>query len=478
MKVKLISPKMSLRPMDSEYKRALSPSLSLLTIASLTPPEHSVYIEDENTQKIDFDDRPDLVGITVNVDTAKRAYAIASRYRQRNIPVIFGGIHASSDPDEALKHGDSVCIGEAEEIWGRILEDALNNRLKNKYYNNCPTDLEKVPLPRRDLTDTSKYLYTNIVCSSRGCPFKCEFCYNSNDYVHKQHRTRPIANVIEEISRLGTKQVMFIDDNFIGNPRWTFEFLKRIKPLDLIWHAAGSLNIVHDLKLLDAMAESGCKSLFIGFESINADSLNSVNKSQNNIRLYEKLIREVHSRNIMLNASLVFGFDHDRPSVFRETLDWLVENRIETMTAHILTPYPGTVLYKKLLHEGRITDFNTDHYNTAHVVFKPQNMTEEELFTGYLWIYDRFYSLKNIYKRLPENSEQKLSYLLFNLGYRKFGRLTSLLGKFGLMNFIGKIASRLAYNISGPLPAGDRQPAPRASLIKPNMPLKTALTPE
>ncbi len=278
MKIKLISPKMSLRPMDSEYKRRLSPSLSLLTLASLTPDKYEVSIADENVQEINFDDLPDIVGITVNVDTSKRAYEIASYYRKQGIPVILGGIHVSAEPDEALNYADAVCIGEAEEIWEEMLLDAERGELKSKYYFNKPSDLNKVPRPRWDLIDHSSYLYTNIISSSRGCPFTCSFCYNSCDYVHHKYRNRPVEKVIEEINRLDTKHVMFIDDNFIGNISWTKDFLDKMKPLHLKWNAAVSTNLVHHLDLLDKMKETGCQSLFIGFETINSESIKSVEK--------------------------------------------------------------------------------------------------------------------------------------------------------------------------------------------------------
>ena len=438
---------MSLRPMDSEYKRRLSPSLALVTLAALIGKEHSVYIEDENIQSLNFNDQPDLVGITVNVDTAKRAYAIAKKYRKKGVLTLLGGIHVSANPDEALAHADAVCIGEAEEIMDQIIADAQKGQLQKKYYNPCPTDPKNIPAPNWSLINKSKYLYTNIICSSRGCPFQCDFCYNSNSYVHHKYRNRPIPHVLKEIKQLGTKQVMFIDDNFIGNPKHALELVRQMKPLKLTWHAACSTNILQMPELMDEMAASGCRSLFIGFESINAESMKSVHKVQNNIALYEKLIKELHQRGIMINASLVFGFDHDTPAVFKDTLNWLVKNKIETMTAHILTPYPGTVHYKKLLAENRIIDFDTSHYNTANVIFKPKNLTPEELYQGYLWIYDEFYSFKNIFKRIPEKKSQRMSFLLFNIGYRKFGKITSLLGRLGLMNFIGRFARRLAYKV-------------------------------
>jgi radical SAM superfamily enzyme YgiQ (UPF0313 family) len=199
--------------------------------------------------------------------------------------------------------------------------------------------------------------------------------------------------------------------------------------------------------LLDSFAESGCQSLFIGFESINMGSLKTSQKMQNDVNLYEKLASEIHKRGIMINASLVFGIDNDRVDVFERTLDWLMENKIETMTAHIATPYPGTRYYKRLLKENRIIDFDLSHYNTANVVFRPKHMSPEELKEGYLWMYEKFYSLMNIFKRLPDSPKQRMPYLLFALGYRKFGRFFSQVSKLGLMHKFGQLGRKMAYGL-------------------------------
>jgi len=447
MKIKLISPQMTLRPMDSEFKRRMSPPLSLLVLAALTPTEHSIILEDENLGKLNLNDSPDLVGITVNVDTSQRAYAIASHYRRRNTPVVLGGIHPSANPHEAGQFCNAVCIGEAEALWTHILHDTQSNHLRPQYYNTEPIDLSLTPLPRLDILNTSDYLYTNILCASRGCPFRCEFCYNSSDYIQNKFRNRPIHQVIQEIETFTTRQVMFIDDNFIGNITWTREFIETIKSMNLVWHAAVSTNIVRHPDLLDAMAESGCKSLFIGFESINHFSIQSVNKTQNNCDQYEKLISMLHERDIMVNASMVFGFDSDTPQTFPDTLNWLVRNRVETVTAHILTPYPGTKLFERFQTENRIFDTDWSHYNTAHVVYHPKNMTPEELYHGYRWLYNQFYSTANIFRRMPRSVRLKVPYLLFNLGYRKFGKITSLAAHFGLLNRMGMLTRRLCYGI-------------------------------
>ena len=445
MKIKLISPKMTLRPMDSDFKRLMAPSLALLTLVALTPKSIEVYIEDENVKELNYEDLPDMVGITVNIDTAYRAFNIARIYREKNIPVIFGGIYPSVEPEESLKHANSICIGEAEELWGIILSDLQNSILKSMYYNNEPTQLINVPIPQRKAINKHDYLYTNVICTSRGCPFKCDFCYNSCDFTHNNFRNRPIKNVIEEIESLNTKHVMFIDDNFIGNTEWTKEFLEEIKPLNLKWNAAVSTNLYKYPALIDQMKETGCKSLFVGFETTNKQSIQNSNKKQNNVDKYSILINELHSRNIMINASIVVGFDDDHTDIFANTVSWLIDHKIETMTAHILTPYPGTKIYKKLLRENRIFDNNLEHYNTSHVVFKPKNMTPEELYNGYLWMYEEFYSFKNILKRTPKNIKRFTPYCLFNFGYRKFGKLTSKLGKKFKMNTFGQIASKSSY---------------------------------
>lgn len=447
MHIKLISPRMSLRPMDSDFKRRMSPSIALLTVAALTPAGHAVTIEDENIQPLQLEDRPDLVGITVNVDTSQRAYEIAAAYRRAGVPVVLGGIHASANPEEALQHADMVCVGEAERLWGQIVADVQKGCFHRRYQDPRPADLAATPAPRWDLLDRSKYLYTNIVCASRGCPFRCDFCYNSADYVHPGHRQRPVANIIREIEALGTRHVMFIDDNLIGNVAWARDLVRAMRPLGLRWNAAASTTIGQHLDLLDEMVQSGCQSLFIGFETVNQESVRSVHKYQNHVKAYERLIAELHARGIMVNASLVFGFDHDGPDVFQHTLDWLVKNKVETMTAHILTPYPGTALFRRLEQEGRIVDYDWRHYNTSRVVFRPKLLTPEQLRCGYLWIYRQFYSLRNIVRRLPDNRRQRPAYLLFNLGYRKYGKFTSLLAFSGLMHTAGRLARRLAYGI-------------------------------
>ncbi|MBC2456522.1 B12-binding domain-containing radical SAM protein [Clostridium beijerinckii] len=447
MKIKLIQPAMLPRPMDTKLKTRMSPSLALLTIANLTPKEHEIIIENENVDKIDFDEDVDLVAITVTVDVMNSAAEISKEFQKRGVKVIAGGIHITADPEGAANSFDAIIIGMAERVWKKVLKDIENNSIKKIYYDMENINGNEIVSPDYGMIDNKKYLYTNIISTSRGCPFKCDFCYNSCTNSIKTYINRPIEDVIEDIKVLKTKHIMFIDDNFIGNPKWTKELLKEMKPLKLKWNAAVTSNIVDMPDVLDEMKESGCQSLFIGFESINSKSIESVHKTQNSVSRYEKLVDEIHKRGIMINASFVFGLDEDDAEIFKSTLEWIVKNKIETVTSHIMTPYPGTKLYASLLKENRIVDHNLSNYNTSHVVYKPKNMTAEELYDGYLWIYKEVYTLKNIIKRLPKSKKQWIPFLAFNLLYRKFGKLTELVCNIVSFEVIGRLSRWVAYRI-------------------------------
>ena len=244
---------------------------------------------------------------------------------------------------------------------------------------------------------------------------------------------------------------MFIDDNLIGNPSWTFDLLKALKPLNLKWNAAVSSNVVDIPNMLDEMKAAGCQSLFIGFESINISSIEDVSKVQNNVERYNYIVSEIHKRGIMINASFVFGLDGDTKDTFDKTLKWIVDNKIETVTSHILTPYPGTKLYKKFKTTGRLISDDYEKYNTANVVFKPKNMTEQELQHGYLKIYRDIYTIKNIIKRMPKSKNQWIPYLLFNLFYRKFGKFTDFICSIIGYNNIGRLAALVSYKTKSSL---------------------------
>ena len=291
----------------------------------------------------------------------------------------------------------------------------------------------------------ARFLYTNVVATSRGCPFACDFCYNSCAAVRGSYAHRTVPDVLTEIRSLGTRHVMFIDDNFIGDPAFARELLEAMRPLRLRWNAAVSANVLDMPDLLDLMRDTGCRSLFVGFESLGEDALRGVHKRQNRASRHEALVEALHSRGIMVNASFVFGLDGDGPDVFRATVDWVVRNRVETVTSHILTPYPGTALHARMEAAGRIVDRDLSHYDTAHVVFRPANMTAEQLYEGYLRVYREIYSLRNIARRLPRSPRQWMPYLLFNLLYRKWGRATEAICRRVGYHRIGTLARLAGY---------------------------------
>lgn len=349
MIIKLIQPKMIMRPMDTKLKTRMSPSLGLLTIANIFDHEHTVIIKNENIEDINFNEVVDIVGITVTVDVMVRATEIAKVYQSKGIPVVAGGIHITSFSEEAKKYFDIISIGMAEKTWPDIIRDFQEGKLKNIY--SCSSEIKgsEIVSPGYHYIDKKKYLYCNVISTSRGCPFQCDFCYNSSEAYKKLYINRPVKDVIADIKTIGKRHVMFIDDNFIGNPKWALEFVRAIRPMQLKWNAAVSANIIDMLDLLDEMALSGCKSLFIGFESLNENAIKNVHKGQNNIRKYETLVEEIHKRGIMINTSFVFGLDDDDITTFQTTLDWIVKNKIETVTSHILTPYPGTKVYEEFV---------------------------------------------------------------------------------------------------------------------------------
>ena len=444
MKILLIQPKMNKRPMDTGLKTQMSPPLGLYTLLSLTPPSYETRVVNENIEKIPFGYPADVVGLTVTLDVFPRACEIAALFKKRGIPVVAGGIHVTCSPDECVAHFDAVCVGPAERVWAKMLADADAKNLQKVYQDADGFRGEEIASPAYHQINRRKYLYTNVLTTSRGCPGRCDFCYNSCK--NRFYVRRPIFDVLRDIEALNTRHIYFVDDNFIGDPDYTYALLAQLKPLHLKWNAAVTTKILNHLELLDFMVETGCQSLFIGFESVNDAALAGVHKD-NDSALYGRLAAELHKRGIMVNASMVFGLDGDGPEVFSNTLDWLVKNKIETLTAHILTPYPGTRLHERMETAGRITDQNLAHYNTAHVVYTPMNIPSEDLYRGYLRIYRQFYSLKNILRRKPENPKQRKPYFLFNLLYRKYGRFTAAICKIIPMNLLGRIAEWLSYKV-------------------------------
>ncbi|MEE9542534.1 MAG: radical SAM protein [Thermodesulfobacteriota bacterium] len=393
--------------------------LSLPTIAALTPSEWEVEILDARVTPVDYFAKVDLVGISSYTSEIPCAYKIADGFREVGVPVVMGGVHVSALPDEALEHADSVVIGEAEDVWVTLLDDFKNKRMKRIYQAPALTKMKDMVQPRRELYDRSMYgSGFNSLQSTRGCPFDCDYCAVTA-FFGKEFRTRPVDDVIAEIKALDTKEFFFMDDNIVGNPRYAKLLFKALIPLKLTWGSQASITLAKDPELMELYAKSGGKYAFIGFESLSQKTLESLNKGWNSAENYADSIKKIQKAGISIIASFVFGLDGDEKSVFKNTFDFIMKNKVNAAEFHILTPMPGTNTYHELNESGRITNRDWSSYHTGEVVFKPDGMTPVELLNGYHWIFKETYKVKNILKRALRASHGLKYRIAINLSYRK-----------------------------------------------------------
>jgi radical SAM superfamily enzyme YgiQ (UPF0313 family) len=393
--------------------------LSLPTVAALTPPDWEVEIHDARAIPVDLDKKVDLVGITGFSAEMPSAYGIADGFRKKGVKVVMGGIHVSALPEEALEHADSVVVGEAEPVWEELLEDFKNGGLKPIYRGKRLVDMPDMPIPRRDLLDRKMYVSCfNTIQATRGCPFDCDFCIVTA-FFGKTFRTRPVEEVIEEIKGFDTRDFFFLDDNITGKPAYAKELFKALIPLKRTWGAQTTINLARNEELLSLYAKSGGKYAYIGFETLSEKNLKKMNKSWNSREGYREYVKRIHKAGINIIGSFILGLDEDGPSVFKDTLDFIMDTGIDAAQFHVLTPFPGTRLYERLESEGRITDREWAKYHLGEVVFEPKGMTSDELQQGYWWIYRENYSIWNILRRCFRRPGGIGFRLVINMAYRK-----------------------------------------------------------
>jgi radical SAM superfamily enzyme YgiQ (UPF0313 family)/anti-anti-sigma regulatory factor len=394
MRIKLIEPKFRGEWGEHDEKvvnKFWFARLTMPTIAALTPSDVEVSITDENIEEIDYDEPVDLVGLTAMTMHAPAAYAIAAKFRKRGIPVVMGGIHASLRPEEAKEHVDSVVVGEAEGLWPQVVEDARAGRLAPIYRSQGH--------PRMDLLRAGAYDQLACVQTTRGCPFACDYCTVSR-FFGRTYRTRPVDEVIQEVQSLDARNIAFVDDNIIGNPKYAKELFRQLIPLNIKWGSQASISIANDRELLSLAAESGCYSLFIGIESLDQDNLRDVHKKVNRVEEYEEALKVLHDHGMTVIGSFILGLDHDDEFSFERILRFCERNKIELPVFFILTPIPGTPTYQHLEAEGRILDRNWEHYDGMHVVFRPRLMSPETLQQGFQWLCQEAYSWRSIARRV------------------------------------------------------------------------------
>jgi radical SAM superfamily enzyme YgiQ (UPF0313 family) len=421
LKIALVSPKGPLyRHRGGIWKKSLRyQPLTLTTLAALVPPELPVELQlfDEGIMDVPPDLDADLVGMTVLTGTALRAYELAKGFRQRGIPVVLGGPHVTLIPDDAQPHADAVVTGYAEDTWPQLLRDFAAGRLQSRYDQAPGLDLANRPFARRELLPGRHFLTNNVFEATRGCIHNCDFCVVPSAWGRKPYQ-KPVADVVADIQQHGARKLIFVDLNIIADRGYALRLFAALIPLKVQWYGLATVLLADDAELLDLAARSGCKGLLMGLESISIQNLRQNHKGFNSPEKFVRVVERLHAHGIALQGCFVFGLDHDEPDVFLKTAEFAVQARIDLPRFAIVTPFPNTALYKRLLVEGRILTKNWELYDGQHVVFRPLKMSIAELQQGTETAWKHAYSFRSIARRIRHSPAPWPVKLGTNLGYR------------------------------------------------------------
>jgi len=434
----LINPFYPKDPHASFGKHVLTPTLALTSFAATTPPHWTIQYWDENL----LDGRPpaapipEVVGITVHLTFARRAFELARWYRSRGSKVVLGGLHVLSCPAECAPHADSLALGDGVQLWPRILADIEAGCLRPSYAANYDTDYRTDPPPRRSILPRASFLTTTSLIATRGCHNRCGFCYLSTDGLRMPYRMRDPSQVVAEFQADDQPYAVFVDNNLGSNREYLRSLCRALRPLDKIWSAAVTIDVTDDPSLVREMALGGCTGVFIGFESLSDQNLADARKKTPRTADYARRVRMLHDHGIQVNGSFVLGFDHDTKEVFAQTANWIEENRLECATFHILTPYPATPLFRQMEEQQRILHYDWSLYDTAHAVFRPRHMSPEELEQGYAWIYERLFSHVSIWRRRPADWKAVPPYLAMSYLYKRSNRFWRFLIRHHLVHAV------------------------------------------
>jgi radical SAM superfamily enzyme YgiQ (UPF0313 family) len=401
--------------------RALySPLAGLLAVAAAIPrDQYEVVLTDENIETIDFDLKADLVGLSAMTSYVNRGYEVADQFRAKGIPVVMGGVHASFMPQEALKHCDAVVIGEVELVIDKLLDDLKHGAMRGTYKSEKLHPMVGMQMPRYDLLKKNRYVNRTFVQTSRGCHQGCTFCAEPLMNGLK-FRYRPVGEVIHEMENCGSRTVSVNDADFFGTPERPKEVMRALKGRGIQWQAGVTSKLAQDDRMLELAAESGCTMLSIGFESISRSTLTSVHKHVNRPENFAALVEKVHSYGIMVFGLFMFGFDGDDLSVFDQTVNFNIANKYDACAYSVLTPYPGTLTWYEMKRANRIVSFDWTMYDQGHVVFRPGQMSADELRIGQGSAYEGFYSKSSIAGRFPlRGKRHRTQWLIYNLFMRK-----------------------------------------------------------
>lgn len=403
MKLSLIRPNLG----DFRSTDAMPP-LALAILAARSS-GWDIDFFDEKVECIPETDAPDLAAFSVETFTARRAYALADHYRVRGIPVVMGGYHPTFMPDEALLHADSVVVGDAEQVWEKLLEDFSNGCMQRIYYGDNTQPLNDYRLDR-SIFRNKRYAPVELIQYGRGCRFACDFC-SIHSFYGPEVRVRPVEQMLEELAQFSSgKLLFFVDDNLFSSRSQLLALLDILSPMKLRWSCQISIDAARDLALLDRMAEAGCKFALIGFESLDAANLKQMGKSWNKVSgSYAEVIKQMHRRGIGVYGTFVFGYDSDTVDTIRRSVDFALESRLEIANFNPLTPTPGSALYKRLAQEQRLLMpewWINDSYRYGEPIFIPRSITPDDLAYECFEARKNFYSWKSIALRMFDSDAQ------------------------------------------------------------------------
>jgi len=411
----------SIENYDRRRRKTLFPPLNIALLASLTPNRYDLELVDENVNVQDVNADVDLVGLSSITGTAPRMYQLADQYRQLGVKVVLGGSHVTALPEEGLEHADAVVVGEADEIWEKVLADFENGTPQPIYRQDKFSSLKHLNTNRRNLLPQGGYYMPRSVQTSRGCPYNCSFCSVTSTF-GSRYRNRPIEDVIEEIKETpGPSLVIFTDDNILADKRRSKELFRALKELNILWVSQCSINSGRDEELLRLASESGCRGFFVGIESVSPASLKEMKKEKvNKPEEYTRLIENFHRNGMHLLGAFIFGLDSDDVHTFQKTVQFAVNSKLDLAQFAVLTPYPGTAVYDQFKREGRLLHTNWEHYYGGTAVFEPKLMSPEQLQQGTKWAWRKFYSINSKFKRLLRYGKYTPIYWMANNVFGNF----------------------------------------------------------
>lgn len=421
------------KPRRTKSRRLIG--LSLPYLAALAPGKWKIKLFDERLEPVDFDSPCDVAAITVWTRFSRRAYDIADEYRKRGIPVLMGGPHTYFYAGEVAERCDAYALGEAEDIWPVMLEDAAQGRLRKEYRQESLPSMRGLPRPRYDLVDLKKYPWPRAfqMQTTRGCPYECFFCEETVLY-GKKFRSRPVEEIVAEIKaikKLGCRIIYFVDSVFAGARKNCEKLLAALVPLKIKWAALWTMNNCNDGALVKLAQRAGCIHLNMGMESVDEDTLRAMKKNQNKTREYHKALMNLKKCGISYSLNFVYGWDTESESVYKNTLRFLEENKVPMAFFNLLTPRRGAAIYDKLKKEGRLLEDDELNRKTGmNCQFQPKNLAPQDLVARVSALHGSFYSIPSIFKRLrPRFRIDFWLMLLFNLFQwskarkQKFGNL-------------------------------------------------------